>query len=473
MAGFSLFESLLRRGASRTVDDRERLLESISSRSSVGIKLAPWQDREARYPAATYQNAVVEGYLKNELINAGLIKIIDCYAQARLALYEGPPDTAPEIRRHKLLNVIRRPNPVQTEVDLWEWTLTDLYLSGNAFWEKQRNPFGDLIRINRLEPDRIGLIPGEAGIAATYVYEVGGQWYPINPKDILHWKFHHPTDRYFGLGRVVAALRAVATDNEMTDFAKVTLQNYAIPGVAIEAEQPVDPKVADELVREFEERYGKNRRGKPIVLQKGMKIHTIGMSLEELAFVDLRGVSETRVLMSLGGAALVYLLGTSAGMQRAIYNNYSEAREALADEIVSPLWNRAAATIRQFLLPEFDKAGRIEVAFDTSRVVAFENRRWSRLTTAVEGAKAGVLTRHQAARMAGLKPIGPDLILLPVQSDRFTVTDDGAFERFALDDDEVDDQTTATAGAEDDDGADPATEDQDGPEGTDLTPRKE
>lgn len=396
--------------------------------SAAGQRLAPFLTQTPIYHPGNFRNIVRYAYRGNELVHSAIKLIINIFGQARL---EVENEDGEQIPNHPLRRLIKKPWRDSYENHLWEWTLTDMYLAGNAFWEKVRSRTGKVVGIIRLEPDRVGIMPNQINEVDHFLYEVGGQWYPVPREDVVHWKFHNPglgdpLDHFFGLAPLIAAWRAIQTDNEMTDFTKVVLQNYAVPGAVIEAEQSIDEKDAKDIKRKFKEAAGGRNRGEAFVAQKGMKVKTIGMTLEQLSFESIRGISETRILMILGGAPLVYLLGTSAGMKRAIYNNYSEAREALADDVVGPLWNRVDDAISAFLLPEFDQSESHFAVFDTSDVIAFEERRMRRIQQVTAAVTTGLMTRDEGRLLIKKKALGKngkDELYVPVNVDRVLVSD--------------------------------------------------
>lgn len=453
----------------------------VEARGAVGAKLAPWITGHPVYPKQTYRGVIQHGYYNNELIYSGLNLLVKTFAQAYMEVQDDKEQT---VAAHPLARLVKAPNPEDDEYSFWEWTLLDMYLTGNAIWEKVRNVHGEVVEIWRLEPERVAVFPDPLRIVSHYLYEVGGVWYRIPRRNILHWRFFNPgpdpLDRYFGLSPIIAAWRSLMTDNEMTDFTKVTLQNLAVPAIVIEAQQKVDDGFAQRFRQTWKERYGKANRGDVAILQQGMTAKALGMNMEQLSFTVLREIMETRVLMTIGGAPLLYLLGTHAGMQRAIYNNYSEARDALAEDVIGPLWARFGSTMTRFMLPEFDKSGRLRAFFNTSRVIAIEERRMDRIEKAVQATVSGTLTRDEGRSLAGYAALGKgkqDELYVPITVNRVQV-EDGEIE--ALPEptpDESDDGTdfgkggaTGSSGgtAQTDDQEDEEVADNTGGEGQDL-----
>lgn len=383
-----------------------------TSSGPVGTKISPWLSGVPHFPRRTFQNVITEGYLKNPLIAAGLRSIISVFAQAALRIQNEA--TKEEVPGHDLVKLIRRPDGLTKSYEYWLWdqTLTDVYTTGNCFWELVRSRTGRPVQILRLSPERVAIVPDSKTWIKCYLYEVDGIWWKIRSEDMLHWKFFHPLDPYFGLSPILAALRQVHTHNEATDYLQVTLQNLAVPPAYLSVSsgtKPLDDKDVKAAVKMWKDTHGKEHRGEIAVLQD-MEIKTIAMSLNDMAFPELTAGLETQILMTMGGAALVYMVGAKAGMDRSTFANFAEARESLTTDIVQPLWSRFDDLITQWLLPNWDESGQLEAVFDTSDVEAMLSRKLRLIAGASVGFDSGHLTMNGARRLYGEPELYPDVL---------------------------------------------------------------
>lgn len=371
----------------------------------------PWQVGVPTWPRSSTKVATTEGWRKNELIFGTIRLIRDTFAQGKIEVLKG---TAPQ-QNHGLIQLLAKPRPRCSPFDLWEQLIIDWYLTGNHFWEKVRDRTGRVRRLWRLDPHFVRIVPEPENIVGGYIYDVGGMPYPILRDDVVHFKSFDPDDRYFGLSPIIATLRALATDNEMTDVTKSMMENYAIPPTVVTMNEVIyDEPTIDKMRRKWNERFGRGSRGDgPAFLAKGMTATRLGLTMDELAMPELRGIQETRVLMGLGGAPLVYLLGTYAGMKRAIYNNYSEARAALTEEIVGPLWNRFDDQITTELLPEWPGSDGLEAKFNLEDVPAEQQRRLDRMKAATDAFTKGVLDVNEARAFGGYAPFKRNFRVVP------------------------------------------------------------
>jgi hypothetical protein len=113
----------------------------------------------------------------------------------------------------------------------------------------------------------------------------------------------------------------------------------------------------------------------------------------------LHRVPEERISAVLGVPAIVAGLG--AGLDRATYSNFREAREAFTETKLIPLWRSLAATLSMSLLPDFGDTTSTIVEFDITDVRALsddQDAQATRLKTLVE---AGIITVDEARAELG------------------------------------------------------------------------
>lgn len=397
----------------------------IELRSPVAATIGSWEQATPQYPDATGRRIEIEGGQRNPVLAAGLRQITATFSQATLRVCNRASDE--DVPNHPLEALLRRPEPRLPQVLFWKQALLDWYQYGNVFWEIVRGKrTGQPLQLWRLEPRKISIVPGTIREADRYEFEVDGKWWPIPSRDVIHIRDTNPNDHWFGASPLLAALRSLATDNEATDFLKVTLQNLAVPSVVIEiqGEQP-DATTLREIERKWSAAHRGDGLGKATAVGNA-RVRPIGFSLEQLAFEHLSAYLETRILMVLGGASLVYMVGGTAAMGANTYANYGEAREAFISEVVSPLWNLFDDVVSQELLPQWRGGDALECYFDTSEVPGAEGLRLKRLAAAGEAVQKGLLTREQGLRLAGQnKPEEGEVLYVPAAVDPMLVGADG------------------------------------------------
>lgn len=278
---------------------RDRLRVLFTGRLPEEVKQAaaamPIHLGVAQWPEPGFVNWAREAFGKNELVYACIMEIATSVSEAPLRVYRETEAGWEELPDHPLRQLIRRPNPVLSEYELWELTVVYLYLAGNAYWEIVRARDGRPRELRPLRPDRVRIIPHpEPQVHHTYAYALDGLLYDLGT-DVVHFKLPNPLDEYFGQPPLRAAIRAVAVDNEATEYVKALLQNDAMPRVVVTTQQRLDEADVERLRRRWRDRFGGENRGTPAFLQAGMDVKVLGLNLRDLEFPDLRSISEARI----------------------------------------------------------------------------------------------------------------------------------------------------------------------------------
>jgi HK97 family phage portal protein len=378
--------------------DSFKNLFSGYSRGSLASLL---QMAQANYPVCTFETCVNEGYYKNEVVFACVNKIASSFPEAPLRLFgpDGamkPMDPTAQLMKH--------PNPHMTEFELWERTVTHFLLAGNAFWVKVRSGGGRVVQVWVPRPDKMRVVTHPTEFIDHYLLQVGNERYPLPKEDVIHFKNCDPLDSYFGLPPLQAAFRQLCQDNEATDFAKALLQNRAMPGTVVTTQdEDMDEKKADRLREKWIKLFGRNGdRGGPLFFKKGMDVKTLGLNMEELAFPDLRAISETRICAVYEVPPI--LLGLKVGLDRSTFSNYESARQHFWEETICPMHTRFAAVINND--PDFGRDRNAEARFDISGVTALRGVRMQLFDRGIAGWNSGTMRRDEARRMMGLAPVG-------------------------------------------------------------------
>jgi HK97 family phage portal protein len=273
------------------------------------------------------------------------------------------------LENHRLRRLISQPNPVTGEFEFFELSVTYLDLAGNCYWLIQRGRDGLPAELWPVRPDLIRIFPTRNPRVWSYGYildptagnprDITTAIIPIDARDMIHVKYANPLNAYFGQAPLRPAARAVSLDNAATDFVDSLLRNYAVPGVVIKTATEVTQVIADKLKRKWKAAFTGARRGEPAVLQAGMDVQPLGMTLRDLEFPDLRAITESRICAAFQVPPI--LVGAKVGLDRSTFTNYQEARKQLWEEAIFSLQRRFRDPVETQLLPEFSGTGRARV----------------------------------------------------------------------------------------------------------------
>lgn len=410
--------------------ERKAMLSPVNDGSQNVISIPPFPGGQpnldgALYPDASYQSSASAGYGRNELVYACIRERAENLPQSVLRVYPGAVASASgePLEDHRLRRLLAQPNPVTNEFEFGELSVTYLDIAGNLPWLIQRGRDGLPAELWPLRPDLIRVFPTGDPRVWNYGYVLDPsasvrnqltEIIPIARRDLIHIKYPNPLDAYFGQAPLRPASRAVSLDNAATDFVDTLLRNYAVPGVVIKTATEVTQTVADRLKRRWKASFSGARRGEPAVLQTGMDVQPLGLSLRDLEFPDLRAYSESRICATFQVPPI--LVGAKVGLDRSTFTNYAEARKQLWEEAIFSLQRRFRDPVAARLLPEFSGVGRarVHLRWDNSEVLALqeaESSKWERATNAL--ARGGIMI-NDFRRTVGLDPVpGGDVFLMP------------------------------------------------------------
>ncbi len=339
-----------------------------------------------------------EGMTQNPVVFRSVRMIAEAVASVPLLLYDGDS----EIEQHTVLDLLARPAPGRTRVDLIESIVGFLLVAGNAYVEAVA--IGDTVReLYTLRPDRIRIMPGADGYADAYRYEVGGQSVDIAGEvvagvpRILHLRQFHPLDDHYGLSPIEAAATAIDIHNEASRWNKALLDNSTRPSGALVygTGESLPPAQFERLKRELEDSFqGARNAGRPLLLEGGLDWKAMSLSPRDMDFIGLKQMAAREIALSLGVPPL--LLGVPGDNT---YANYAEANRTFWRQTVIPLAGRLAVSLSRWLLVGGDVGLELRCNLDDLDALSADREAlWARL----DG--ASFLTDDEKRAAAGYGP---------------------------------------------------------------------
>src|SRR5690606_8956357 len=131
---------------------------------------------------------------------------------------------------------------------------------------------------------------------------------------------------YFGMPPLRPAVRAIAADNEATDYVTAMLQNSAVPSTIIFTQERLDEERRNRFTKKWKQKVGGRNRGEPVFMAQDAKVETLPHTLRDMECPDLRTISESRICSVFGVPPI--LVGANVGLQRSTFSNYEEARRS-------------------------------------------------------------------------------------------------------------------------------------------------
>lgn len=203
--------------------------------------------------------------------------------------HDGIQEPAPRDDLWWMLN--EQPSEMWTAASAWEWVTQSMLLRGDGFMEIVRPSPGSLAirELRPLDPDRVQIIE-TANFGVRYrIARANGTTYDLWPADVLH--FAGPG--FNGLRSPSAirhyARRAISIALATDEFSAKFFGSGALSRHAIKAPHKITPELADELRRQWAERYaGLDNAYRPLVLSEGLDVKELSLSAEDSQLIESR-----------------------------------------------------------------------------------------------------------------------------------------------------------------------------------------
>lgn len=376
--------------------------------ASLATLAPPFQADKPAWPTASTASLIADYYKKSGLIFRCVNVVADAVAEAPLKVYRHVDGEPVEVADHPLRRLIRAPNDAMSESEFHVFTATLMCIAGFAAVEKQRSASGLPVRLWHLRPDWLRPIPRD-NAPPDWQYKVPGRDPAVLPaSEVIVIPFRaDPAFGFTGVSPLAEILREAAIDTAATDFLKLIFDRGGVPPLALVAQAgapvPQDRAAIEALRETWQQQFGGWQRwAKPPVLGN-FTIEQVGFSPNDLAYPDLRALSEVRISQAFGVPPIV--IGAQAGLNAATYSNFEQAMRTLQLHTANPLRARIDGALSRGLVPEYDPTGQISLEFDTDRIAALaedETALWDRVGN---GLLRGMLSVNDARARLGFPAV--------------------------------------------------------------------
>ena len=313
-------------------------------------------------------------------------------------------DDGQRFDRHPVLDLLRRPNPVQGQAELVEALISQVLLSGNGYVEAVEAG-GWPGELHVLRSDRVSVVPGADGWPVAYDYAVGGRTHRFDMrgdvKPLCHIRAFHPLDDHYGLSPMRAAAGAVDVHNAASAWSKALLDNAARPSGAIvyssvDGQGSLSADQYDRLLSEMESHHqGARNAGRPMLLEGGLDWKPMGFSPSDMEFQKTKEAAAREIAQAFGVPPM--LLGIPGD---ATYANYQEANRAFYRLTVLPMIGKVTAALSTWLSDMGGEEVSLRADQDQVSALAVEREaQWKRI------GEAAFLSDAEKRAMLGLPPL--------------------------------------------------------------------
>ena len=315
---------------------------------------------------------------------------------------------------HPILNLIDRPNPLQSHSEFFEAIFSYLLLSGNCYILKVGADIGTPKELHLLRPDRIKIKGSGKPIPESYEYVINGrvhQVYPIEEStgnsDLKQIKLFNPLDDYYGMSPLQPAAVEIDQHNMSSNHNINLLSNGARPSGAIKFEPKDDAGIPvnltesqrQQILSDLSNRFtGTANAGRPMLLEGSFSYIPMGLTPKDMDFINLKHMAATDIAMCFGVPS--QLVGVPDAQT---YANVAEARLALYEETIIPHLRKIESDLNEWLVPMFGEG--LNFCFDIDKIPALAERTRRTYENVNSAVAQGIMTRNEAREAIGLSPL--------------------------------------------------------------------
>ncbi|MYD10911.1 MAG: phage portal protein, partial [Chloroflexi bacterium] len=305
-------------------------------------------------------------YQQSPWVYVAINRIVEAGALVPLRVFRLEGEKRIGINNHPLEQLLSRPNPLTSGFELLEQTIGSLELHGNAYWFLAGDSSGAPREIWLLRPDRVSIVPDASRIVAGYVYEIDGQFMPLDAIEVVHFRRWRPDNDFYGLSPIAAARGAVLSDRHMSDWNRNTFgQDQGVPAGVVNIRDFVSDTDYQRIKREWRAQYGAGARKTAFLRGGTVEWQHIGLSHTDLDFLQGRKAQRDEILN---------IFGIPVGLvsENATEANAKVAERQFIERTLYPKLVRLAQKISQELLPFYP--GALIAEFDDIRPTDTEAR---------------------------------------------------------------------------------------------------
>jgi HK97 family phage portal protein len=221
-------------------------------------------------------------------------------AMLPLNLYKRKGDIETLENDHAVSNILTSaPNRWQTPFEFEAMMVAHKLIRGNAYAYISRLA-GDVKELVPFNPARMR-VEQRNDLELEYVYKyANGRERTFKAADIHHRRAMS-TDGVLGLSPIGVARHAIGLAMKMEAHGSKTFDNAAKPSGALKSPKPLSPEAAARLKESFEHMHsGVENAGRTMVLEDGLEWVQIGMSAEDLQFIEGRKLQRNEIAMFFG-----------------------------------------------------------------------------------------------------------------------------------------------------------------------------
>jgi HK97 family phage portal protein len=219
---------------------------------------------------------------------------------------------------------IKQPDDKITRAEFMARTVNSIALAGNCFWLVSRNPRGETVKLEVLNPFDMLIKSDDYGNLLGYTYR-GTIEYSI--RDIQHLKALTVPGNLYGLGPIQSCQPELLAIKDTRDYASTWFEKSGVPSGILKSDQMLSPDAA----KAAKESWNALGAGGLVVLGNGLSFQSNYLNPKDAQFLEnqafgvqqiarLFGIPANMMLASVDGNSMTY---TNIEQEQIAFTRYT------------------------------------------------------------------------------------------------------------------------------------------------------
>ena len=224
---------------------------------------------------------------------AAVALIAEAIGSLPLRLYRRDGDDRKAATEHPLHTVLHRaPNESQSATEFWEWMVSSMLLTGNAYARVTRGFDGQVRSLDPMVTDRVTIMRKGETIAGYEYTNRDGVRERLLPAEVFHLRHRAGNDPLVGVSPITAARAVIQLAQAEAQHGQSTFDNGTRASGTLSIPGRLKPEQRQAIAASWQSQYaGGPNAGKVPVLEEGAVFTPISLSLADSEWVAARRFS--------------------------------------------------------------------------------------------------------------------------------------------------------------------------------------
>jgi HK97 family phage portal protein len=327
---------------------------------------------------------LTQPYREHVWVYACVNAIAQSISSVPLLFKTGTRKDSQVVESHPLIDLFENPNPMMSGSQLLEATLIYLGLTGEAFYILERQNEREIPKeLWVVDPGRLKEVLDEkSGLVSGWIYSKGARQIPLQPHEVVFFRYFNPYNDYRGLAPLQAARSGIEQDFWAGQYNAAFFKNSAQPGGVLETSGNLTDEEYQRLLAQWQDRHGGAPKAHTIaLLEGGLSYKQTGLSQKDMDFLEQRKWNREEIMAAFKvpkpelGLYEDVTYATSKTQRKLFWENTLLPKMTLIEFV---LWSQMLRHIESGRIwAEFDYASINALQEDRDELVGSAQKLWS------------------------------------------------------------------------------------------------